>query len=215
MWHVIYSEAGYEHANEDAAHVRIYSDDAHVLLCSLADGQGGQAGGGVAARIAVRESLDAALAFSVEELWQPATWYGIVSAADEAVAEEDEAGFATLITLCVTGNKLCGASCGDSAALLIDGERELWLTEDQRKNPPLGSSATRPVAFFAELAASWKLLVLSDGVWNYVDWDGVARLAQQKQGEELIAALRQAVLQTNGGKLPDDFTAVLVQSSAP
>lgn len=213
--HLLYSQAGHERANEDVAAVRPHPEDSRVLLFSLADGQGGQAGGAATARIAVQESLDAASSFAINELLEPMTWCGVVSAADEDVDADDEAGFATLITLCVTEREVYGASCGDSRALLIAGGRDVWLTEDQHKNPPVGSSAARPMAFSAPLVPSWKLLVMSDGVWNYLGLDGVARLAQQQQGKELIAALRQAVLESNGGKLPDDFTVALVQRSAP
>lgn len=215
MQYFFHSEAGHEHVNEDAVAVRPHPEDPRALLCSLADGQGGQVGGAAASRLAVRESLDAASALPVEQLLESSAWYGIVSAADEAVDDDDEAGLTTLISLCITEEGICGASCGDSAALLIDGEREPWLTENQRKNPPVGSSAARPVTFATRLGPSWKLLVMSDGVWNYIGWDGVARLAKQSSGEELIFALRQAVLDSNGGKLPDDFTAALVQSSTP
>lgn len=168
-----------------------------------------------AARVAVQESLDAASSFAVSELPEPRAWYGVVSAADEVVADDDVAGFTTLVGLCVTEGRLCGASCGDSGALLLDGGREVWLTQNQRKNPPVGSSAARPVAFSAELGPAWKLLVVSDGVWNYIGWDGDVHWAQQNQGEELIGALRQAVCKTNGGKLPDDFSVALVQNPAP
>ncbi len=214
MRHFLHSEAGHQLANQDVVAVRPYPEDSQSLLCSLADGQGGQAGGASAARTAVQECLDAASSFVLTELLEPVAWYSILIAADEAVAEDDEAGFCTLVSLCVTQNKLCGASCGDSAALLIDGGREVWLTENQHKNPPVGSSAARPVAFSAPLGASWRLLVVSDGVWNYLGWEGVARLARQMQGADLVAALLRAVLDANGGKLPDDFTVALVQSSA-
>lgn len=212
MQHFLYSEPGYQHTNEDAASVGPHPAASFILLCALADGQGGQSGGVAASQIAVQESLAAAASISLHEIQEPTAWYEVVSAADEAADEDREAGFCTLVCLCITETHLCGASCGDSGALLLDGGREVWLTENQCKNPPVGSSAARPVAFSAELGPSWKLLVVSDGIWNSLGWDGVAQIAKQTQGEELIAALRRAVLSTNGGKLPDDFAVVVVQS---
>ena len=136
--HWVYSEAGHQHVNEDAVIVRLHPENPQALLCCLADGQGGQVGGAAAARIAVEESMKAASSFLAKDLFDEAAWYSIVSAADEAVCEEDAAGFATLINLCVSEYQLCGASCGDSSALLLSGGREWMLTENQRKNPPVG-----------------------------------------------------------------------------
>ncbi len=207
---LIHSEAGEGHANEDVALVRPHPEDAGVLLCSLADGQGGQAGGADAARVAAEESLRAASSFPAKELFGAAPWYAVVGAADEAVCEDVAAGYCTLVSLCVSEREVWGASCGDSGALLIQGGRNFLLTENQRKNPPVGSSAAHPVAFSARLHPGWKLLVLSDGVWKFVGWESIAWIAGQYQGQALIAALRGAAWDANGGRLPDDFTVALL-----
>ena len=75
----------------------------------------------------------------------------------------------------------------------------------------MGSSAAHPVAFSARLEPGWTLLVVSDGVWKYVGWESISRLASRTQGQELIAALRQASLEANGGRLQDDFSVALLQ----
>ncbi len=207
---LIHSEAGEGHANEDVALVRPHPEDAGVLLCALADGQGGQAGGADAARVAVEESLRAAASFPAKELFGAAPWYAVVGAADEAVCEDDAAGFCTLVSLCVSVRGVWGASCGDSGALLINSGREFLLTENQRKNPPIGSSAAHPVAFSARLHPGWTLLVVSDGVWKFVGWESIARLAAGNEGQALVAALRRAAWDANGGRLPDDFSVALL-----
>ena len=204
-----FTEAGDNHINEDAVQVRSYPGRADFALCSLADGQGGRSGGARAAQVAVEESLRAALSFPADALKQAASWYPVVSAADDAVSEDDDAGFCTLVSLGVSLQYVCGASCGDSGALLLTGGRETLLTEHQRKNPPVGSGAARPTAFEACLDPGWKLLVVSDGVWNYVGWDQIAAIAAQTQGDQLIAALRRAALDSNAGKMLDDFSAAL------
>lgn len=84
--------------------------------------------------------------------------------------------------------------------MLLSGGREILLTEHQRKNPPVGSGAAYPTAFEARLFPGWKLLVVSDGVWNYVGWEQIAKIAAQNQGNSLIAALHQAALDANAGK---------------
>ena len=166
---LIHSEAGEGHTNADVVGVRPYPSNADVLLCALADGQGGQ------------------------------------------VCVDDVAGYCSLVSLCISEWEVCGASCGDSGALLLSGGREILLTEGQRKNPPVGSSAAHPVAFSARLQPGWTLLVVSDGVWKYVGWESISRLASRTQGQELIAALRQASLEANGGRLQDDFSVALLQ----
>ncbi len=208
----IHSEAGDGHVNEDVVLVRPHPGDAGVLLCALADGQGGQAGGARAAPVAVEESLRAASSFPVNELRQAAPWYAVVGAADETVCEDDAAGYCTLVSLGVSEREVWGASCGDSGALLLSGGRDLLLTEDQRKDPPVGSSAARPVAFSARLTPGWTLLVVSDGVWKFVGWEHIAEMAAQKQGQELIAALRGAAWDASGGRLPDDFSVALLHN---
>lgn len=207
---LIHSEAGEGHANEDVALVLPHPDDAGVLLCALADGQGGQAGGADAARVAAEESLRAASSFPAKELFGAAPWYAVVGAADEAVCEDDAAGYCTLVSLGVSDGGVWGASCGDSGALLVSGGRDLLLTENQRKNPPVGSSAAHPVAFSARLHPGWTLLVVSDGVWKFVGWEHIACLAAENEGQALVAALRQAAWDANGGRLPDDFSVALL-----
>jgi serine/threonine protein phosphatase PrpC len=211
IYHWVHTEAGRDHINEDAVLVRPHPEDGRAVLCCLADGQGGQVGGAIAAQVAVTESIRVASSFPLKALLDETSWYGIVSAADEAVCEDDAAGYTTLISLCLSKTQVCGASCGDSGALLLNGGREWVLTESQRKNPPVGSSAASPVAFSARLQPGWKLLLMSDGVWRYIGWEIVIQLAAMQDGETLITSLREAALNANGGKLDDDFSVALLQ----
>ncbi len=146
-------------------------------------------------------------------LLRAAAWQEILRAADAGVRNRADAGFTTLVCLGVTENYICGASCGDSAAFLLSGGRDYLLTENQRKNPPIGSGAALPVAFGARAQTPWKLLVLSDGVWKYIGWEAVAAAAAQYPGEELAAALRQEVISASGGRLPDDFSLALFEET--
>jgi len=207
----VHSEPGHGHQNEDVVIARPHPEDERVFVCSLADGQGGQPGGGEAARLAAERSVEVALSHSVKTLQNTTVWYDIVGAADEAGADHEDAGFTTLVSLCVTERSVCGASCGDSGALLVQSGGSVVLTQKQRKNPPVGSGAAVPVAFSARLKLPWMLLVMSDGVWKFIGWDTIIELTARKRGEELIAALRHASLQANGGKFWDDFSLILLQ----
>lgn len=212
MRHFVFTEAGFEHRNEDVVRAAAHPDDADGWLCALADGQGGRGGGAAAAQIAIDRILTATLSHPPETLLEEHTWYPVVADADEAVAESDEAGLTTLVCAFVTTRAVCGVSCGDSAALLVQSDKTTRrLTERQRKNPPVGSGAAFPVAFGAALTPPWKILLLSDGVWRSVGWENVERLAGLLDGETLTAALRESAKGAGGGRLHDDFSLILLQ----
>ncbi|MGI4790609.1 MAG: SpoIIE family protein phosphatase [Janthinobacterium lividum] len=206
---LVHSEAGDGHTNEDVVEVRPHPSDVNLILCALADGQGGQVGGAKAAQVAVEESLRTSSLFPALELSKADPWYAILGAADEAVSEHDAAGYCTLISLCISSRKVQGASCGDSGVLLLNGGQDFLLTENQRKNPPVGSSAAHPVAFEANLQPGWSLLALSDGVWKFVGWECIIQLAADNKAQKLVTALRQAALDAGGGRMQDDFSLAL------
>lgn len=212
MRYFIYSEPGFAHENEDVVEVRSHPADPAALLCALADGQGGQSGGGDAARTAVAEILRAASECPRRELLEEYAWYPAFSEADAAVCNDAVAGHSTLIAACVTNTMVCGVSCGDSQAYLVTRSGLSTLTEYQRKNPPFGSGEARPVAFAAKLPEGWKLLIVSDGVWRFVGGELIAHIATEHAGQAIIDALRDAQLSRSGGRLGDDFTIILVES---
>lgn len=205
-----YSEAAEGHPNEDCFAIRSHPTDGTTLLCALADGQGGQAGGERAARLAVALTIEIAEGLDVEQLQDPLTWYQVISAVDAAVCEDAVAGCTTLVAFCETGEKLCGASCGDSAAILIQDGNTMVLTEDQRKRDAVGSDEAVPTVFCADLHADWRLLIMSDGVWKCVGYDRLVTEATLKEGEELVLSLRDCA----GSRLYDDFSLVVVQPTA-
>lgn len=210
MSYSTHSEAGYNHRNEDSIEVLLHPKDSGTLICLLADGQGGQAGGGEAARLATSKCVELAGGYPVKALLKSESWYEIFSGVDEAVNDDPEAGYTTLIGLCVSGDKVCGAACGDSAALIVGSRSTEILTEGQRKNPPLGSGAAYPVAFTAKLDGDAQLLLMSDGVWRFVGFDAIAELSRSYRGHSLIFALRELQLEQNRGILPDDFSLIVV-----
>jgi PPM family protein phosphatase len=96
-----FSEVGGHRVNEDAFAVQQHPFDSGLWLCFLADGQGGQPGGGPAAQLACRTALTAAVCCSPEQLSDGRTWSGILHLADDAVSKDPSAGFTTLIGLCI------------------------------------------------------------------------------------------------------------------
>jgi hypothetical protein len=137
----------------------------------------------------------------------------LLAYADQAVAEDREAGFATLIGLSVQSNRVTGASCGDSAVVAIGKESApRVLTSHQFKNPPVGSGEANFIPFERELVPPWKVLAMTDGVWKFAGWEKVWDLAARLSGEELLAELQSAARLKMTGEFPDDFTVVLLES---
>lgn len=199
-----FSAAGGHAINEDAFALRALGDG---WLVALADGQGGRAGGARAAQLACQVARDHAA--DVESLG----WAEVLTRADAAVAADREAGFTTLVGLCVHENRVTGASCGDSAALAVCGDRApKVLSSRQFKNPPVGCGDATFVPFEMELSAPWKLLAITDGVWKYAGWERVWECAARLSGVELLAELQVAARLARTGEFQDDFTIVLLES---
>jgi PPM family protein phosphatase len=209
------SEAGGHPLNEDAFEVMRHPGGQSCWICALADGQGGQAGGGEAARLACRVVIETGSSQPVRSLASVSTWLNALRRADERVRTDRDAGYTTLIGFAVVGGYVVGASNGDSAAWLggADG-RVLDLTAGQAKNPPVGSGFAVPKPFAAKLPSSWIVLAMSDGVWKSVGRDRVQELLRNSRGQALLDHLLAAARIPGSGGLGDDFTAVMLEEPA-
>jgi hypothetical protein len=213
MIHVAtHSEAGGHAHNEDAFVIRPHPEDPQSYLCAVADGQGGQSGGGAAARRACETFFRVASQASLAELMLLRSWDDILAHVDRAVADDPHAGFTSLVTFCVARNHLAGASCGDSALTLAEPRQEpLVLTARQCKAPPVGSGGAVFIPFATRLHPPWTVLALTDGVWKYAGWDAIHRAAATHAPEDIIRLLRQAAGLPGSGALQDDFTLVVLR----
>jgi hypothetical protein len=208
-----HSEPGGHPDNEDAFDVRPHPDAFTYQLCAVADGQGGRGGAALAARLACRTCLDAALATSAGKLLLPSVWPGLLHKADQAVHDDRSASFSTLAAFCAGSDCICGASTGDSAVFYRDADHagEI-LTAAQWKDPPVGTRAAHFVPFSAALRPPWVVLAMSDGVWKYAGWEAILSAVAEHRGEDLVAALRQRAALRKTGELQDDFTIVGLMS---
>ena len=206
------SEAGGHPTNEDAFEVTQHPGNHSCWIGALADGQGGQAGGGEAARLACRVVIETIAAQPVRSVAIASTWANALRQADKRVHEDRDGGYTTLIGFAVVGGFVVGASNGDSACWLADANGHvLDLTVSQAKNPPIGSGFAAPTPFGAKLPTSWTVLAMSDGVWKSVGRHFVEESLRQYRGQALLdALLAQARLPWSGG-LGDDFTAITLE----
>lgn len=209
----VFSEAGGHPANEDSFDVHWHPNDDLCLMVALGDGQGGRPGGGAAARFATHAALLGAAAQLPDDLLAPSVWGPILRKVDHDTAADPLDGLTTLIGLAVKGNKVAGASAGDSAVYALDETgKGQELTRYQAKNPPVGSGEATFATFGMDLTPPWQVVVMSDGVWKFAGWDRVRSLAAEHRGQALIDALHRAVLLPGNGGLQDDFTIIVVHS---
>lgn len=208
-----FTEVGGHAQNEDSFIVERHPLNSEMYLFALADGQGGQRGGGRASQLACSEIMAVARTVAPKKLISTAMWKSILERVDNTVDNDPDAGFTTLIGFCVIENTLFGASSGDSAILHVSGNGKTFeLTANQRKNPPVGSSAADVIAFSNQLTEPWQVLAMSDGVWKYVGWDRIKELVKDHRGQELIDALQSLARLPGNKKFQDDFTVIAVNN---
>jgi len=207
-----FTEVGGHKTNEDAFIVREAPEQPGSWFCVLADGQGGQAGGGPAAQLACSSAIDLAINSAVRSLLR-SHWDSILRTADQTVANDPQAGCTTLIGFLATDEWLVGASCGDSAVLVVSAnEKPRIATAHQLKNPPVGSGEAMFVPFSLKLITPWAIIAMTDGVWKYVGWDAIVEAVQEYDGQELIEMLQVKARMPGNGRFQDDFTIVLLES---
>jgi serine/threonine protein phosphatase PrpC len=210
-----FTECGSHATNQDAFAITVHPDDPLCCVCVLADGQGGRTGGRNAAHTACRVTMKKALSYSPKRLARPSSWPTILHTADNAVHDSADAGYTTLVAACIMPSMVCGASSGDSAAVVLTGGNvHHRLTARQIKNPPVGSGLAAFVPFASRLIAPWVVLLMSDGVWKYAGWGKIVSAITQLNGQAMIDALKHSARVPCSGKFQDDFTVVAVQKAA-
>ncbi|HWB59699.1 MAG TPA: hypothetical protein VG733_09410 [Chthoniobacteraceae bacterium] len=203
-----HSEPGGKIENEDYLIANPHPGFPLGYVCLLADGQGGQSNGALAARTACETAWQLSSQRSFEGLLEANAWQMILADTDVAVAATG--GYTTLIGFAIRENYLCGASCGDAKLFLSDGAGGIVEpTSKQRKNPPVGSGEAAFEGFYARLQTRNRLLAVSDGVWKYCGHEALREAFQLGDFSNAAGFLRDAVSKT-GAALPDDFSLVAV-----
>lgn len=207
-----FSEAGGHATNEDAQEVCVHPKNSECLICVVADGQGGRAGGREAARLAVAATVDAASSQQPSKLARASLWPMFLQEVDAVVNGDPNVGFTTLVALAIFPDTVVGASNGDSGALALVDRGHHILTDNQIKKPPVGTGMATFVPFACELRPPWKILTMSDGVWKYAGWESIVEIATSHSGMELVDAVANKARLPKSGRFQDDFTLVLVEN---
>jgi serine/threonine protein phosphatase PrpC len=170
---------------------------------AIADGAGGTGNGADAA-----ERLIAALT-KLAGYAASTDWFDTLCALDDEVSASG--GQTTGVVAFTDGNRITGASVGDSAAWIISPTGKMTdLTARQRRRPLLGSGEALPVQFEAD-SGGGRLVLASDGLVKYATAEQICVLATHGSAEQAARALANCVRLPSGG-LQDDVAVVIVSS---
>ena len=168
---------------------------------AVADGAGGTGGGGAAADRLIN-SLSKLTAEAAN-----ADWWSVLLELDEELSARGAE--TTAVVAFADGDRVRGASVGDSEAWLISPTGELAdLTKHQRRKPLVGSGEALPVEFEAELQGR-RLLLATDGLTKYATAERICALAMQGSVAQSADALANCV-RLPSGAFQDDIAVVLV-----
>jgi protein phosphatase len=197
-----------------------------TLLCAIADGMGGAAGGAEASRIAVRALGTAVLDGESSAPLANRFQRGFDTASQRVFAESENVPAlrdmgTTMTALCFEHGHVQLGHVGDTRAYRCrDGQCEP-LTEDHAAREPHnlllrciggGRDHTEVDRATFPVLAGERYLLLSDGVWSTVADDRIGRLTARGDAQAVAEALVSAALAAGG---PDNATAIVVDVVDP
>jgi serine/threonine protein phosphatase PrpC len=171
------------------------------LLLVVADGAGGSSGGAHAADSVVDRVIRAA-SMSTELLESADFWLDFLRDADRQTHTEGGAGETTAVVIHISTAGIVGASVGDSEAWLIHETGFDDLTGQQRRKPLIGSARALPIGF-RRAHFSGRLVVGSDGLFNYGPSDAIAECARRSPIERVAEVLVELVRLPSGALVDD------------
>jgi serine/threonine protein phosphatase PrpC len=175
-------------------------------LVAVADGVGGTGSGAAAAESLIR------FLYKLVDVAEATDWFAALCAFDDELSESRSGGQTTGVVAFVGGERVSGASVGDSSAWVISpAGQPSDLTVHQRRRPLLGSGEALPVQFEAELQGG-RLLIASDGLFKYATAERICDLAMPGPVAEAADALANCV-RLPSGAFQDDVAVVLMSES--
>ncbi len=217
--------------------VRVHNEDDYLvgtvgeaadalLLCGIADGIGGAAGGAEASRTALHGMGAAVLDASSTVDAEARLRAGFAAAAERLAEQATAVPFlremgTTLTALLLGGGRVVVGHVGDTRLYRLAGSQLEQVTSDHAAREPdnvllrwVGGGQRRVDADFIVLPASpgdrW--LLLSDGVWSVVPPAELQRLGGSGDPNAAAAALVARALDGGG---PDNATAVVIEVLEP
>lgn len=196
------------------------------LLCAIADGMGGAAGGAEASRIALR-ALGTAVLDGASATPLPQRFVRGFEVASERVFAESASVPAlrdmgtTMTALCFAGGQVQLGHVGDTRAYRCHAGECEPLTADHAARQPhnlllrcIGGGKDHSEVDHGSFAAQKgeRYLLLSDGVWSVVPDATIARLTARGEPQDVAEALVAAALAAGG---PDNATAIVVDVLDP
>jgi len=205
-----HTEPGGKPRNEDYLLARAHPSIPALSLFFLADGQGGQSNGALAAQTACDTAYRLMAAESRDRLFRASTLTSLLEETDREV--EQTGGFTTLLALVLdlSAFQITGASVGDSRIYANPGSGEIdELTGNQRKNPPVGSGSAIFESFERCFSSGSRILMVSDGVWKYAGLPVIQSGFALPEFASVSGHLKSAVLR-GCSALPDDFSIISI-----
>lgn len=164
------------------------------LVLVVADGAGGTGGGGEAADAVIRAVGAAALRGDRD-------WVQVLHDVDRRLLDR---GWTTAVVVELRGDRMIGASVGDSRAWLCRDALVSELTAEQQGKPLLGTGRAAPVAFDVLCAEKDWLFLATDGLCNYLPMGEIGGMVADGLG--LDAVVSRCRLPDGG--LPDDVAII-------
>lgn len=129
---------------------------------------------------------------------------------DEEVAVKLKGnGDTTGILIVTNGEDLWGASAGDSRGMLYKADGVVELTCRQVRNPRFGAGA-KPVGFKGRVRPGERLLLASDGLWDFAQSGLIGEVARGVgTAEGVVHRLEEVVRYQSEGRLPDDLSIMM------
>jgi serine/threonine protein phosphatase PrpC len=189
--------------NEDRIHVAVRDDR---VLIVVADGAGGTS----AASETAEAICEATREFDDLRVADSDAWCNILRQLDVDLARIG--GQSTVVVVELIGNRMFGASVGDSEAWVVSEEEVLAVTSSQRRKPLMGNGTARP-APLAAVELQGCLLVATDGLFKYARRQTIIDVIRANSGDNALTMLVKAA-SLPGGKLQDDIAIVLCQAHA-
>jgi len=172
----------------------------------LADGATGVGLGGEAADAFVAALEDA----DFDQYRSAEACCDLLRLADEEVSVKLKGnGDTTGILIVTNGEDLWGASAGDSRGMFYKADGVVELTCRQVRKPRFGAGA-KPVGFKGKVRPGERLLLASDGLWDFAQSGLISEVARGVgTAEGVVHRLEELVRYQNEGRLPDDLSIMM------